>query len=67
MAEKEEETTILPVLRLLSGAELQVINLGLTRFAETFEQQGLKYIQVDWRPPAQGDSGLADMLKALGS
>jgi hypothetical protein len=64
MTEKEE-TTILPVLRLLSETELQVINLGLARFAETFEQQGLTYIQVDWRPPAGGDHSLAEMLAAL--
>ncbi len=29
-----------------------VINIGLERFAETFRRTGVRFIQLDWRPPA---------------
>lgn len=50
---------------LLNSNELRVINLGLGLFAETYERQGIKYIQVAWQPPAGGDDELSDMLSDL--
>ena len=35
--------------------ELQVINVGLSSFADSIQQTGGKAIQLDWRPPAAGD------------
>ncbi len=53
------------VMSLLHNKELRVINLGLELFAETYRNQGMITIHVDWQPPAGGDSDLAAMLADL--
>lgn len=65
MTNPKREDENRPVFELLTSPELQVINLGLRRFADTFEQQGLRFIDVDWRPPSDSDDDLASILKAL--
>jgi hypothetical protein len=35
--------------------ELQVINVGLSSFADSIQQTGGKSLQLDWRPPAAGN------------
>ncbi len=60
----QEKEDFQRIQALLSG-ELHIINLGLELFAETFEQQGISYVHVDWRPPASGDTDLNDLLSAL--
>jgi hypothetical protein len=52
-------------IKKLLSQKIEVINLGLERFAENFSEQGIPYIQVDWRPPAGGDTDISDMLAAL--
>jgi len=42
--------------------ELQVINVGLSSFAESIQQTGGKSLQLDWRPPASGDRGIGMKL-----
>jgi len=44
---------------------LIVINLGLKRFAEDLEKQGVEVVQVDWTPPAGGDKEMLDLLDQL--
>ena len=44
---------------------LIVINLGLKRFAEDLEKQGVEVVQVDWTPPAGGDKDMLDLLDQL--
>jgi len=51
--------------RELFGRELRVINLGLASFAETLRAVGTPVVEVDWRPPAGGDPGLADLVDSL--
>ena len=46
-------------------SELRVFNLGLASFAETLRAVGAHVVDVDWRPPAGGDIGLADLVDAL--
>lgn len=43
----------------------QVINLGLEVFAETLAAHGVPVVQVDWRPPAEGDARLLELLGKL--
>ena len=50
--------------RLFSG-ELQVINVGLAEFAGALRQQSVPVMELDWQPPAGGDSDLVDILKQL--
>ncbi len=47
--------------------QLVVINVGLAGFAEELQSQNVESLQVDWSPPAGGDSELADLLSKLGS
>jgi hypothetical protein len=45
--------------------QLVVINIGLRGFAESFEQQEIEVVQVDWTPPAGGDQEMIDLLEKL--
>lgn len=49
----------------LLHAPLVVINLGLKKFAEELEAQGVEVVQVDWTPPAGGDKAMLDLLDRL--
>lgn len=44
---------------------LVVINLGLSKFAESLEKQDVEVVQVDWVPPAGGDKEMMDLLDKL--
>jgi succinyl-CoA synthetase alpha subunit len=50
----------------LFGQELQVVNVGLTLFAEALQGQGVKLVSLDWRPPAGGNAEMAALLEKLG-
>jgi FdrA protein len=56
MDTKTEELLHIPLI---------VINLGLKKFAENLEEQGVEVVQVDWRPPAGGDKDMLDLLDQL--
>ncbi|MGE3536586.1 MAG: acyl-CoA synthetase FdrA [Candidatus Tectimicrobiota bacterium] len=43
----------------------RVINVGLEMFATQLAAQGVPVVQVDWRPPAGGDTRLASLLARL--
>jgi hypothetical protein len=47
------------------GKELKILNIGLEQFTEDLKSQDVKAVQLDWRPPAQGDQEAADLLKLL--
>lgn len=41
------------------------INVGVQDFGEALEQQTVKVIYVDWKPPAGGDQEMIDLLDLL--
>jgi hypothetical protein len=45
--------------------DLQVINVGLSSFAESIQQTGGKSLQLDWRPPASGNREIGMKLARL--
>lgn len=47
------------------GKELKVLNIGLEQFSIDLKEQDVTAVQMDWRPPAGGDSEAADLLAAL--
>lgn len=49
----------------LFGQELQVINIGLSSFADSIQQAGGRVTHLDWRPPAEGDSETGMKLARL--
>ena len=44
---------------------LRVINIGLASFAQDLRAQGVQVIELDWRPPAGGNSRLAALLEEM--
>jgi hypothetical protein len=52
------------IKEILSG-NLIVINIGLSGFAESLEEQDVEVVQVDWTPPAGGDQEMIDLLEDL--
>src|SRR4051812_3139965 len=52
------------IQKLLSGAP-SVVNIGLSGFATDLAAQGTPVVQVDWRPPARGNTQLATLLASL--
>ncbi len=49
---------------ILSG-QIIVVNIGLRGFAESFEDQEIEVVQIDWTPPAGGDQEMIDLLEYL--
>jgi FdrA protein len=41
------------------------INVGLTKFARSLEEQEVEVLQGDWVPPAGGDQEMMDLLDQL--
>jgi hypothetical protein len=42
-----------------------VVNVGLSQFARSLEEQKVEVVQVDWTPPAGGDKEMIDLLDRL--
>ena len=49
----------------LLSEPIVVINVGLSKFAKSLEEQDVDVIQVDWVPPAGGDKEMMDLLEEL--
>jgi len=45
---------------------LDILTIGLDGFAEDLSKLDLNVLQLDWRPPADGDPKLAELLSKLG-
>ena len=43
----------------------RVVNIGLQKFADDLVGQNISVVQVDWVPPARGDTRLANLLSRL--
>jgi FdrA protein len=52
-------------LPALLAAGPRVINLGLELFADQLTACDVPVVHVDWRPPAGGDTRLANLLERL--
>lgn len=49
----------------LLSEPMVIINIGLSQFAKSLEEQGVEVVQVDWTPPADGDQEMIDLLDQL--
>ncbi len=47
--------------------DLTVVNLGLESFAENLNNEGVKTVQVQWKPPAGGNMEIAELLDKMDS
>ena len=44
---------------------MRIINIGLQKFADDLVGQNVEVVQVDWAPPARGNTRLANLLSRL--
>ena len=51
--------------KFLIDQELKIINIGLDSFYQDLKDLGVEVVHVDWRPPADGDPKLMDILDKL--
>ena len=49
----------------LFNKELKVISMGLDSFADSLRKEEVQVLQMDWKPPAGGNSHLISLLKKL--
>lgn len=42
--------------------DLRIVNIGIIDFYEDFKNQGVKVVQIDWRPPGTSDADLDKLL-----
>ena len=54
-------------VEVLFEQSLDILAIGLDGFAEDLSSQKVQVTQLDWRPPADGDPELAELLSKLGS
>lgn len=47
--------------------DLTVVNLGLESFAENLNNEGVRTVQVQWKPPAGGNMEIAELLDKVDS
>jgi len=52
------------ITKLLSEPII-IINIGLSQFSKSLEEQKVEVVQVDWTPPAGGDKEMMDLLDSL--
>lgn len=45
--------------------ELVVLNVGLKQFCTSLDEQKVKALHVEWRPPAEDDAAIEDLLSGL--
>lgn len=45
-----------------SGNKIRVINLGIETFYDALVEQGVKAVQIDWRPPVKQDAEIENLL-----
>jgi len=61
-----EKTHIENELQDLFDQPLDVLAIGLDTFAAELAKQEVQVTLLDWKPPADGDAELADLLSRLG-
>jgi len=49
----------------LLEAPIRVVNIGLQKFADDLVGQDVEVVQVDWAPPARGNTRLGNLLSRL--
>jgi len=53
------------MINKLFEQDLQVVNVGLSSFADSIQQTGGKSLQLDWRPPASGNREIGMSLATM--
>ena len=54
-----------PRIQDLLRSGVKAVNIGVKDFAASLDAQGVRVVHVDWRPPAEGDKEMMDLLDKL--
>jgi hypothetical protein len=65
MTQSEDLINASTLVQFLNKDDIRIINIGLEKFASTYQEMGLNVIQVDWKPPIKIDDDLSNMLSML--
>jgi len=65
MTQSEDLINASTLVQFLNKDDIRIINIGLEKFARTYQEMGLNVIQVDWKPPIKIDDDLSNMLSML--
>lgn len=52
-------------MSILDTQELKILNLGLESFADSIKKQDVEVVQVQWKPEAQGNLRLLEIIDKL--
>jgi hypothetical protein len=44
---------------------VKVINIGIKEFVQALDDQEVRVVHVDWRPPTEEDEDIENLLEAL--
>lgn len=50
----------------LFNQDLVAVNMGLESFADNLKKEGVRVMQMNWKPPAGGNARMAALLAKLG-
>ena len=50
----------------LFNQDLAAVNMGLESFADNLKKEGVRVVQMNWKPPAGGNAKMAALLAKLG-
>lgn len=51
--------------KMIKLEELKVLNFGLELFEESLKKQNVEVVQVNWKPEANGDLRLLEIIDKL--
>ena len=49
----------------LLADEIRIVNIGLREFYDSLVEQKVEVVHVEWKPPAEGDREMLDILDQL--
>lgn len=50
----------------LFNQDLAAVSMGLESFADNLKKEGVRVVQMNWKPPAGGNAKMAALLAKLG-
>ncbi len=50
----------------LFNQDLAAVNMGLESFADNLKKEGVRVVQMNWKPPAGGNAKMVALLTKLG-
>lgn len=65
MKKKTQQSSYQTLMNYILEEPIQIINIGLEKFAKTYQQLGINFVHVDWKPPVEVEDDLSDILDKI--